>query len=331
MTASVDKLYEEADRLYYDDKLDKAAVLYQKILDIDPDHQAALHSLGIIHYDRDEYVPAVDFMLKALEQDPEDIYVHSNLGKSLYGMVHMGERKTAKRIARQWAADYPDNRIALHMAAAVTGDGLPDRANDDYVAQTFDEFADTFDSKLEELNYRAPELLGTALARHVDGKGLRILDAGCGTGLCAPHLRPLARKLEGIDLSEEMLALAKKRKLYDRLNKAELTEALQTRSKRYDVAVAADVLCYFGDLTAVFGAMATAVQQGGLFAFTLETHRKAKDYDLGISGRYTHSAKYVRDSLAEAGFSIVEVGEEQLRTEYALPVKGLVVVARKEA
>lgn len=328
MTSSVDKLYEEADRLYYDEKLDEAAVLYKKILEQDPDHQAALHSLGIIHYDQDDYGPAVDYMLKALAQDPDDVYVHSNLGKSLYGMVHMGQKKIAKRIARQWMADFPDNRIALHMAAAVTGDEVPDRANDDYVAQTFDEFADTFDSKLEELNYRAPELLGKALARNVSSKDLRILDAGCGTGLCAPHLRPLARKLEGIDLSEEMLALARKRKLYDRLSRAELTDALQTRTKRYDVAVAGDVLCYFGDLSAVFTAMAGAVRPKGLFAFTLETHEKSKRYDLGISGRYTHSGKYVRKTLTEAGFEVIEADEAQLRTEYAVPVMGLVVVAR---
>jgi len=331
MTSSIDKLYEEADRLYYDDKPDEAAALYKKILELDPDHQAALHSLGIIHYDEDDYGPAVDYMLKALAQDPEDIYVHSNLGKSLYGMVHMGQKKTAKRIARQWAEEFPDNRIALHMAAAVTGDEVPDRANDDYVAQTFDEFADTFDSKLEELSYKAPELLGEALSRHVSAKDLRILDAGCGTGLCGPYLRPLARKLEGIDLSEEMLALAKKRKLYDRLDKAELTEALQTRSERYDVAVAADVLCYFGHLSTIFGAMASSLRSGGLFAFTLETHGKAKDYALGISGRYTHSAKYVRNSLAGAGFDLVEGEQGQLRTEYAVPVMGLVIVARKTA
>lgn len=329
MTASVDKLYEEADRLYYDDKLDEAAALYAKILETDPDHQGALHSLGIIHYDRDDYGPAVDYMLKALLQDPEDVYVHSNLGKSLYGMVHMGDKKTAKRIAREWASDYPDNRIALHMAAAVTGDGLPDRANDDYVAQTFDEFADTFDTKLEELSYRAPELLAEALARHVDADDLRILDAGCGTGLCAPHLRPMARRLDGIDLSEEMLAHARKRKLYDRLSKAELTGALLNRSKRYDVAVAADVLCYFGELASVFAATAGALRAEGLFAFTLETHRKAKAFDLGISGRYTHSAKYVRKCLSDAGFDLVESEEQKLRTEYAVPVMGLVVVARK--
>lgn len=331
MTSSIEKLYEEADRLYYDDKLDEAAALYQKILDQDPEHQAALHSLGIIHYDRDDYGPAVEYMLKALEQDPEDIYVHSNLGKSLYGMVHMGEKKKAKKIARQWMESFPENRIALHMAAAVTGDEVPDRANDDYVAQTFDEFADTFDSKLEELSYRAPELLGEAVTRHVSEKDLRILDAGCGTGLCAPHLRSLARKLEGIDLSEEMLALARKRKLYDRLSRAELTEALQTRTKRYDVGVAADVLCYFGDLSAVLGAMAAALKANGLFAFTLETHGKSKDYDLGISGRYTHSTKYVRQVLAQSGFELIEAEDAQLRTEYAVPVMGLVVVARKQA
>ncbi len=329
MAGKIDELYEEADRLYYDDKLYAAAELYRKILEIDPEHQAALHSLGIIYYDQDDYDPAVDYMLKALAQDPNDVYVHSNLGKSLYGMVHMGQKKTAKRIARKWAEDFPDNQIALHMAAAVTGDGLPDRANDDYVAQTFDEFADTFDAKLEELSYSAPALLGDALTRHVSGTGLRVLDAGCGTGLCGEYLRPFARRLEGVDLSEEMLAKAKERTLYDRLTKAELTTVLGTRTGRYDIAVAGDVLCYFGDLVGVFEAVAGSLKADGLFAFTLETHKKSKPFILGISGRYTHSSKYIKDCLAKAGFTEIEASEQQLRTEYALPVKGLVSVSRK--
>ena len=178
MAETIDSLYEEADRLYYDGELDQASGVYKRILEIDPNYQPAIHSLGIIHYDQDDYGPASDYMQRALELDPEDVYVHSNLGKSLYGMVHMGERKKAQKIARKWMKAFPDNRIARHMGAAVTGDTVPDRANDDYVAQTFDEFADTFDAKLEELDYRAPQLLAEALARHVDKKGLRILDAG---------------------------------------------------------------------------------------------------------------------------------------------------------
>ena len=54
MPDTVESLYEEADRLYYDGSLDEAADVYKRILKIDPDYQPAVHSLGIIHYDQDE-------------------------------------------------------------------------------------------------------------------------------------------------------------------------------------------------------------------------------------------------------------------------------------
>ena len=36
----------------------------------------------------------------------------------------------------------------------------------------------------------------------------RILDLGCGTGLCGPLFKPMASTLIGIDLSEKMIAQA---------------------------------------------------------------------------------------------------------------------------
>jgi SAM-dependent methyltransferase len=36
-----------------------------------------------------------------------------------------------------------------------------------------------------------------------------VLDAGCGTGLCGPLLRPLARRLVGVDLSPAMVGAAR--------------------------------------------------------------------------------------------------------------------------
>ena len=41
----------------------------------------------------------------------------------------------------------------------------PSRAADDYVAEVFDEFAETFDRKLAMLNYRAPQMVANALGR----------------------------------------------------------------------------------------------------------------------------------------------------------------------
>ena len=50
---------------------------------------------------------------------------------------------------------------------------------------------------------------------------LDILDAGCGTGLCAPLLKPYARVLAGIDLSGGMLVRARARGIYDELIEGE--------------------------------------------------------------------------------------------------------------
>ena len=44
-----------------------------------------------------------------------------------------------------------------------------------------------------------------------DLRGARILDAGCGTGLCVAFLKPLAAHLVGVDLSGSMLKQASRR------------------------------------------------------------------------------------------------------------------------
>ncbi|WP_204319811.1 class I SAM-dependent DNA methyltransferase, partial [Klebsiella pneumoniae] len=85
------------------------------------------------------------------------------------------------------------------LLAAISGENVPDRASDAYVANLFDAFAATFDHKLARLDYRAPELVAEAVAASQEAgtTGLAILDAGCGTGLCGPSLRPFADRLIG--------------------------------------------------------------------------------------------------------------------------------------
>lgn len=325
-----EELYEQADVHYYAGRLDEAEVLYHRILEIDPAHQGALHSIGIVRYDQDDYPPAIRYFLKALDVDPTDQYVHSNLGKALYGLHHAGSREDAVVVARQWLADYPDNPIAAHMVAAVTGADMPDRANAAYVRKTFDEFADSFENKLEELEYRAPALIVEAMSRYFSrSKGLHILDAGCGTGLCGPLLKPMAKRLDGIDLSGEMLAIAKKKKLYSRLDKGDLNALLVKKKQQYDAVIAADVLCYFGDLTEVLTGFHAALKPGGLLGFSVQQNRGKAKYLLESSGRYCHAKAYAANTLEALGFSVLVDSKEVLRTEYGNPVSGRVLVARK--
>jgi predicted TPR repeat methyltransferase len=210
------------------------------------------------------------------------------------------------------------------MIAALSGEAKPARASDDYVRQEFDAFADRFDATLTNwLDYRAPQLVADAV-RAALGPGAvtaATIDLGCGTGLAAPLLRPLTRRLEGVDLSPRMLDKARARGGYDALHEGEIGRFLSTRRGQYTLAVACDVFCYFGELAPAFAAVAAALKPGGIFAFTVERHA-GEGHALGPSGRYAHADSFVRAAGEAAGLVLAYAAEETLRSELHRPVIG---------
>lgn len=158
---------------------------------------------------------------------------------------------------------------------------------------------------------------------------LDVLDAGCGTGLCGPLLKPYARRLTGVDLSPEMLRLAGRRRVYDELHAVELTAFLRDAPGRYDLIAAADTLCYFGDLGPVLAAAAAALRPGGRLLFTLERLADGGEFRLNSSGRYAHSEAAVDRRLRDSGLVPETVEAGVLRQEGGTPVDGLIVGALK--
>ena len=162
-------------------------------------------------------------------------------------------------------------------------------------------------------------------------KGLDVLDAGCGTGLCGALVAPYARRLAGVDLSTGMLAQAQEKNIYDTLTKIELTQYLRDNREAFDLIVSADTLVYFGDLERVLAAAAGALRPNGLLVFTLE-HAAAGaadvDFRLEHHGRYSHARSYVERMLAVTKLQ-PEIAEAELRMESGAPVAGLVIRARK--
>jgi predicted TPR repeat methyltransferase len=200
------------------------------------------------------------------------------------------------------------------------------------VVRTFDDFAASFEAKLESLSYRAPALVAATLADAdlvPDGR-LVVLDGGCGTGLCGPLLRPYASRLVGVDLSGGMLEHARRKDIYTDLVLAELTEFLRARHEVFDIIVSADTLVYFGDLRQFCRAAAGALRRSGLLVFTVEqtAARDDADFRLQLHGRYSHSDEYVHRVLEAAGLS-AHIQRADLRTEAGEPVAGLVVRAAK--
>ena len=217
----------------------------------------------------------------------------------------------------------PANAEARHLVDAMSG-AAPARASDGFVVAEFDAFAERYDDVLGNwLDYRGPALIAEALAAALGPAPARRLaiDLGCGTGLLAPVLRPLARRLEGVDLSARMVERARAKGLYDALAVDEIGHFLAVNPGRWDLAAAGDVFCYFGALDGVLKALSAALAPGGVVAFTVERHPR-EGFELRPSGRYAHGKGYVRQAAAAAGLGVVWSRESPLRTENGRPVDG---------
>jgi len=309
---------------------------------IPEDSDLPLASLAAHLASAGERVAALGAYRELILASPDDLAAHEGLGAVLDRLGRADEGLAVRKriavlvVARMGLAP-ADARAALAFELALTGLGpAPAEMPAAYGAALFDAHADVFDARLRnDLRYRAPELLLAALLRALadDGGGphpptLDICDIGCGTGLFAPLLRPLARRLDGVDRSAGMLERAFALHLYDDLAHADLTPALAGRPAAYDVVTAADVLLYLGDLAPAFAAAATALRPGGYLAFTVEQTDEA-GHPLRETGRYQHGEAYVREVAAGGGFEEVSADAVVLRVEQGQPVAGVVWVLRR--
>jgi predicted TPR repeat methyltransferase len=347
-------------------RVDDAEAAYRQAIALDPGRLDAVNNLAVLLGRRERQEEAEHILLTLLHVAPEFTDARQNLA-SLYlrlgrltdaleqcmqGMIiaprsqvlrrilgvcyaTSGQRDQAEALYRQWLEEEPGNALALHHLHALTGESVPERASDEYVRTVFDRFAESFDAKLADLGYRAPELVAGCVARlaGAPAKALRVLDAGCGTGLCGPLLAPWAARLDGVDLSPRMVARARLRQTYDELRVAELVaDLLAQPAGACDLLVSADTLCYFGRLEAFAAAAAHALAPGGLLVFTVESHPDeagAPDFRLHDHGRYSHRRRYLEDCLRAAGLDPCEVQAVVPRQEASQPVQGWLVGARK--
>ena len=301
-----------------------------RAIELAPDFTDARNNLAGLYFRQGRFGESLEQAREALDRSPKDARRHEMRGYVYSKLQRFDE---AAKVYREWLEEDPDNPKALHLLAACTGHGVPTRASDAYVQYVFDSFSKSFDSKLAMLGYCAPALVAEAVSECLGAAatGLTVLDAGCGTGLCAALVKPFAGWLTGIDLSDGMLAKARGRGLYDELQQAELTAYMQQQDAHFDVVVSADTLVYFGALDEALRAAASALRPRGCLCFTVEAlaNGAADDYRLQHHGRYAHSKSYLEAMLGQAGFRVLRLDREVLRSEGGEPVAGWLVVAQK--
>jgi len=225
------------------------------------------------------------------------------------------------------------NTQAEELLEQITGKdtatSVHERKPKEFVAELFDSFADSFDEKLNSLEYKVPKLVGNTV-QQLNKKFKAVLDAGCGTGLAGRFVRPFATDLMvGVDASQKMLTIAGKctmnsgcgmmminneedeknsvsssQPLYESLIQMDLEDMTVTNTlpndsnvsngnnkkiDAFDLVIAADVLVYFGSLANILQIFANVSLEGGHLIFSCE---RATEEEAPLGWRLLSSGRF---------------------------------------
>jgi predicted TPR repeat methyltransferase len=340
-------------------RLSHAEQSFAAALSLAPGRPSVLSNLGAVRLKLGRAEEALELLQQALAQEPGNMETLGHCGTALAelgrlqeALAHfdralacdaaapalwglrgnalreLGRHEEAAASFREALARGGDPELLAYYLAGVQAGDAPAHPPVHYVESLFDGYAAHFDEHLvQALRYDAPRVLTQRYA----GQGRRwrhALDLGCGTGLCGPFLRQLARRVTGVDLSANMLEKARALGAYDDLCQDDIAAFLRRSGDSFDLVVAADVFIYVGALEEVFGLLAGRMPAQGSFCFTVE-EAQGSELELRTSLRYAHSEAGIRRVAQAHGFQVLAIERRAVRQEQQVPIPGLFVWLEK--
>lgn len=312
--------------LYEQSRMTEALEHYRAVLSRHPDYLPSLYNLAVIQEENGDEVEALGLYFNVLSRKGMFPDLDWRIANTLTTLFRKGrkEKKQALDFAKGWVKNFPDNPVAVHTYAALSG--KKEKASPlAYTKRLYEDFANTYDERMIRLNAQA---LSGLIDLIPSGSYRRVLDLGCGTGAFGRAFQAAGRHIKGVDFSPEMLAFADKTGAYDALVEGEISAFLQSDTNTYDLIVAVEVLGYVADLPALFGAVANRLAPDGVFAFSVETTERG-DALLSFNGRYVYAPAYVASCLRAAGLNAVTTQVSPLRREGTAHAMGQLVIAKK--
>ena len=312
----------------------EAELNYLKGLQVDPLNWQARANLGIVLVDQGKIVEAfaqAEILARAAETAAG--FPHKSFGILL---TRAGCHDGARVCFETHLSLNPADRDEIAMLLAAVGGALPERASDRQVEKLYASRADGWDQGATgPTGYRGHRLVVAALDQLSPGRADAIIDAGCGTGLVGELIRAKARQLVGVDMSEPMLALARRKNIYDELHRGDLLDYFTRHPRSCDIIASAATLIHFGDLDPVFDAAAGCLRPGGLLACTLFPNDDDPDAvvigtlnGLAQGGCFRHGTNYLARTAARHGFGVELLCREPHEYFGKSPIEALVVVLR---
>jgi len=303
----------------------KAIASYRSAIELNPNYYDALHNIAIVYKIKDMFKEAEQAGLKAISINPNNSESQFTLAGVL---LRLGKKEAAIKAYMKTLEIDPGHTTAKHLISSLLGE-TTQRPPDEYIADLFNDFAETFDDHLvNKLKYRTPKIIHDTVISHIDTKQTySILDLGCGTGLCGKLLTDYADNLVGVDLSSKMIEKARQLKVYDEFNVVDIESYFNLSSKVFDIILSADVFVYVGDLESTFKQCKNAMSEKGVFIFSVEEY-KGEGYKLLDTGRYAHSIEYIRKMVDAVGFREIECKSLVLREQAGKPIDGCVFLLK---
>jgi len=133
------------------------------------------------------------------------------------------------------------------------------------------DWAATYDrTMLGGLGYVSPMRAARMLTAALPLRRARVVDIGCGTGLAAIELAASKwLRIDGVDISPQMLAAARRRGIYGTLLVADLNQRLALPSLRYDAMICTGTFTHGHVGAGCMDELLRILHPGALFAFTV--------------------------------------------------------------
>ena len=263
----------------------------------------------------------LDALNRVIKLKPEHSEGYAVLAEAL---ARLGNRDGALKAYKKCLELESNHAEARHFIAALQGNSTTS-APKEYITKLFDQYAANFENSLTaELGYRVPSVIAKLLSSRINSGEVfnEVLDLGCGSGLAGQAISGLVGRICGVDLSKNMIAIAREKDVYDQIDVGDITDAVKRNPQLYDLYVAADVLIYLGDMEELFSALRHNAKSGATFVFTTE-HKTAGNYELLPSGRYAHSKEYVTNLCQKHNMEIVSSYQIDLRKEADTVLAGI--------
>lgn len=218
------------------------------------------------------------------------------------------------------------------------------------IQQYNDKLAKVYDDATKaEFKWQAPTQVNKLLLSRLS-KNSRILDLGIGTGQSSEAFYKAGHKIVGVDLSSEMIKIARKKlpkaKFY-RFDIENGLEKLGFGAQSFDAIIAAGVVEFIKDLAKTFKASAIVIKTEGFFCFTFEEYirehkiqgKRENALGQGLVEKvpkllsfkvYRRTLKEIEILLEDNGFKVISAQKfiGYFKTKKKIPVHYLVVLAK---